>query len=176
MKHYTLNDLTKTVMLNKKIILITGDISKIDKKILEKVFGWQLEYRPEKDFCFRKLLDFTKFVFKQCKYFRVGSAIITESPWIISDFKSNDVFIVRKKGKKIWLTNPSFQTFGSSTNYITMKLLNRPITIGNVSYKELKKEMTRKNKIYDHDDIDKINSDFGSSLEKDIYLRTLRRC
>jgi len=99
--------------------------------------------------------------------------ITTHSPYLVSDSESKyvHVFVKDNKTKKVTCGFPEFQTLGTSVNKITLRIFNKPDTIGefaNSKIEELRKELI---KVTDKDAfIVKIKREIGESVERVLFI------
>ncbi len=95
--------------------------------------------------------------------------LTTHSPFIVSDCKKENVFKFQKnsRGKIVPPVNPSFETYGSSINKITMQFFGKKDTISQFVLEQLrniKKDID--NKEIDLEDAQVLLRQFGESIEK----------
>lgn len=100
--------------------------------------------------------------------------IVTQSPWIISDFDRLAVFVI--EGSKV--NPPRQQIFGASVNMITMTILNRRLTCGDRAARIMKDIQKRVQRIKDPVKLNKIIDDeiygkLGDSIEKSMLISTI---
>ena len=98
--------------------------------------------------------------------------LTSHSPFIISDCQKENVLVFEKNadGKVEW-HNPDFQTFGASSNAITIKVFHRHETIGNFALSKLDALKQRLVANEDPDTlIDKANAELGDSVEKVLFV------
>lgn len=100
--------------------------------------------------------------------------IVTQSPWIISDFDRKSVLII--EGSKV--EPPRDQTLGASVNMITITILGRRMTCGDRAISIMKriqkrirliKDPVKLNKIID----DEIYGTLGDSIEKQMLVSSI---
>jgi restriction system-associated AAA family ATPase len=98
--------------------------------------------------------------------------LTSHSPFIISDCQKENVLIFEKNpnGKVEW-RSPDFNTFGASANAITLKVFNRPVTIGNYALSKLEgfRERLKGGEAPDKV-IDEASQELGDSVEKVIFI------
>lgn len=92
--------------------------------------------------------------------------ILTLSPWIISDTKEENLFILNDD---LSLEESNFNTYGASVNKISFNILNRKSTIGEKAKKEL--ELYKEN--IDQYTVSDIDFKFGESVEKILLIKCL---
>lgn len=98
--------------------------------------------------------------------------LTSHSPFVISDCKKENVLVFEKdeNGTVKW-SRPEFNTFGASSNAITIKIFNRRETIGDFSNAALDEFKNRLKNGEDSDQlIDEANSILGDSLEKVLFV------
>lgn len=99
--------------------------------------------------------------------------ITTHSPYLISDSESKyvHVFVKDNETKEVTCSFPEFQTLGTSVNKITIRIFDKPNTIGeyaNSRIQELRKELTT---ITNKDAfISKIKKEIGESVERVLFI------
>lgn len=99
--------------------------------------------------------------------------ITTHSPYLVSDSESKYVhmFVKDDETKDVTSSFPEFQTLGTSVNKITLRIFNKPDTIGefaNSKIEELRKELI---KVTDKDAfIVKIKREIGESVERVLFI------
>ncbi len=99
--------------------------------------------------------------------------VTTHSPYLVSDSESKyvHVFVKDEDTKEVTCSFPEFQTLGTSVNKITVRIFNKPDTIGefaNSKIEELRKEL---NNITDKDAfIGKIKREIGESVERVLFI------
>jgi hypothetical protein len=98
--------------------------------------------------------------------------VITQAPFIISDFPLDMVLVFEPKGRGDWVvTSPEFQTFGASANKITMCLLGRRDTIGDYARRKLNGLVKRLDAGEDPTRlITEVEHAMGESVEKCIFV------
>lgn len=106
--------------------------------------------------------------------------ITTHSPFLISDSKSDYVYVFKKNsstGKVEEIVRPEFQTFGSSVNKIGIRIFEMPNTIGEYAQQrveefriEFKLLKTPKQM---EDLIIKINKELGESVERILLVNEI---
>jgi len=102
--------------------------------------------------------------------------ITTHSPYLVSDSESKYVHIFEKdpETKKVTCRFPDFQTLGCSVNKITIKVYNKPDTIGayaNSRIEELRKEFEaadNKEAI-----LKKVKNEIGDSVERVLFINEI---
>jgi restriction system-associated AAA family ATPase len=102
--------------------------------------------------------------------------ITTHSPYLISDSESKYVHIFSKesKTKNVNCGYPEFQTLGTSVNKITLRIFNKPETIGefaNQKIDELRKELENtddKEKF-----LTKVRKEIGESVESVLFINDI---
>ena len=99
--------------------------------------------------------------------------ITTHSPYLISDSESKYVHIFEKdeETKKVSCGFPEFQTLGTSVNKITLRIFDKPDTIGayaNSKIDELRKELekTENKEIF----LSKVRKEIGDSVESMLFI------
>lgn len=99
--------------------------------------------------------------------------ITTHSPYLISDSESKYVHIFEKdeETKKVSCSFPEFQTLGTSVNKITLRIFDKPDTIGsyaNSKIDELRKELeeTENKEIF----LSKVRKEIGDSVESMLFI------
>lgn len=98
--------------------------------------------------------------------------LTSHSPFIISDCQKENVLVFEKndEGKVAW-HNPDFQTFGASSNAITIKVFHRHETIGNFALSKLDALKQRLVANEEPDTlIDEANQELGDSVEKVLFI------
>jgi restriction system-associated AAA family ATPase len=102
--------------------------------------------------------------------------ITTHSPYLVSDSESKYVHIFEKDqdSKKVSNRFPDFQTLGSSVNKITIKVYNKPDTIGayaNSKIEEFRKELETAE---DKDAVLKrVKIEIGESVERVLFINEI---
>ena len=99
--------------------------------------------------------------------------ITTHSPYLVSDSESKyvHVFVKDNETKEVTCSFPEFQTLGTSVNKITIRIFDKPDTIGeyaNSKIQELRKELiatTDKDAF-----ISKIKKEIGESVERVLFI------
>ncbi|AZB30572.1 restriction system-associated AAA family ATPase [Chryseobacterium balustinum] len=102
--------------------------------------------------------------------------ITTHSPYLISDSESKYVHIFSKESetKNVNCGYPEFQTLGTSVNKITLRIFNKPETIGefaNQKIDELRKELENtddKEKF-----LIKVRKEIGESVESVLFINDI---
>jgi hypothetical protein len=99
--------------------------------------------------------------------------VVTQSPWIISDFDRRAVLLPTDST----VETQHRQTFGASVNMITMTILGRHITCGNLAIKQMKAIQKKAEETTDLDKLnelaDKLSLTFGDSIEKSLILKPI---
>lgn len=98
--------------------------------------------------------------------------LTSHSPFIISDCQQENVLVFEKskEGKVTW-ENPDFNTFGASSNTITVKVFDRKETIGNYALSKLKSLRQRLESGTPPDKlIDEAGEELGDSIEKVLFI------
>lgn len=102
--------------------------------------------------------------------------ITTHSPYLVSDSESKyvHVFIKDDETKKVTCGFPEFQTLGTSVNKITLRIFNKPDTIGafaNNKIEELKKELeeTKDKEAF----LSKVRKEIGESVESMLLINDI---
>lgn len=87
--------------------------------------------------------------------------ITTHSPYLVSDSESKyvHVFVKDDETKKVNCGFPEFQTLGTSVNKITLRIFNKPDTIGT----------------YANDKIEKLRKEFDETTDKQVFLSKVRK-
>ncbi len=99
--------------------------------------------------------------------------ITSHSPFIVSDSREENVLIFEKDDQtnQVSCRRPDFNTFGASVNQITIKIFNKPETIGGYAHSKLKELETR---FEDGEDGEKLikeaNRMLGDSVEKILFI------
>ena len=102
--------------------------------------------------------------------------ITTHSPYIVSDSESKyvHVFIKDDETKEVTCIFPEFQTLGTSVNKITLRIFNKPDTIG--SYANSKIDELRK-KLEETKDkegfLSKVRKEIGESVESMLFINDI---
>lgn len=102
--------------------------------------------------------------------------ITTHSPYLVSDSESKyvHVFVKDNETKKVTCGFPEFQTLGTSVNKITLRIFNKPDTIGayaNSKIEELRKELEEtKNK---EQFLSKVRKEIGESVESMLFINDI---
>ncbi len=102
-----------------------------------------------------------------------NAVVITYAPFIISDFKQQNVLVF---GKDNVITRPEFQTFGASVNQITMCLLERHHTQGDYSiarFEEYRNQIKTCPKKNLDALVHEIYKALGDSVERVLLIKTL---
>ena len=102
--------------------------------------------------------------------------ITTHSPFLVSDTESKYVHIFEKNQDTMKVSNrfPEFQTLGSSVNKITIKVYNKPDTIG--AYANSKIEDFRKELETTEDKellIKRVKNEIGESVERVLFINEI---
>lgn len=102
--------------------------------------------------------------------------ITTHSPYLVSDSESKyvHVFVKDKVTKKVTSGFPEFQTLGTSVNKITLRIFNKPDTIGafaNNKIEELRKELesTKDKEKF----LSKVRKEIGESVESMLFINDI---
>lgn len=102
--------------------------------------------------------------------------ITTHSPYLISDSESKyvHVFLKDDETKKVRCSFPEFQTLGTSVNKITLRIFNKPDTIGafaNSKIEELRKELeeTKDKEVF----LTKVRKEIGESVESMLFINDI---
>jgi restriction system-associated AAA family ATPase len=102
--------------------------------------------------------------------------ITTHSPYLVSDSESKYVHIFEKDQETKIVSNrfPDFQTLGSSVNKITIKVYNKPDTIGayaNSKIDEFRKELetTEDKEAF----IKRVKNELGESVERVLFINEI---
>ena len=94
--------------------------------------------------------------------------VITQSPFIISDFPKEHVLVFDGKSQ---MTNPDFQTFGASANKIMLCLLGQTNTIGNYAKRKFDEFRERLDTGDDPSKVmDEVGRTMGDSVEKTLFI------
>lgn len=95
--------------------------------------------------------------------------IFTYSPYIISDTPTKFLFIVCDN---LEIDKPDFNNFGASANKISMKILQRKATIGDLALDKINEyqEKLNNDEIFDFKEMDKT---LGESVEKVLLSKSL---
>ena len=98
--------------------------------------------------------------------------LTSHSPFIISDCQQENVLVFKKnKDGVVTQDRPQFQTFGASTNAITMKVFDQSDTIGDLSKSKLQALREQLKNTNDPQSlIDKANQLLGDSVEKILFI------
>ncbi len=106
--------------------------------------------------------------------------ITTHSPFLISDSKSDYVYVFKKNrstGKVEEIVRPEFQTFGSSVNKIGIRIFEMPNTIGEYAQQRVEEFRTEfellKTPKQMEDLIIKINKELGESVERILLVNEI---
>lgn len=106
--------------------------------------------------------------------------ITTHSPFLISDSKSDYVYVFiknRTTGKVEEIVRPEFQTFGSSVNKIGIRIFEMPNTIGEYAQQRVEEFRTEfellKTPKQMEDLIIKINKELGESVERILLVNEI---
>lgn len=99
--------------------------------------------------------------------------ITTHSPYLVSDSESKyvHVFVKDNETKDVTCGFPEFQTLGTSVNKITLRIFNKPDTIGayaNSKIDELRKELeeTKDKELF----LSKVRKEIGESVESMLFI------
>lgn len=102
--------------------------------------------------------------------------ITTHSPYLISDSESKyvHVFVKDNESKEVTSVFPEFQTLGTSVNKITLRIFNKPDTIGayaNSKIDELRKELEETNdkEVF----LSKVRKEIGESVESMLFINDI---
>ncbi|WP_304063396.1 restriction system-associated AAA family ATPase [Pedobacter glucosidilyticus] len=102
--------------------------------------------------------------------------ITTHSPYLVSDSESKyvHVFIKDNETKQVICGFPDFQTLGTSVNKITLRIFNKPDTIGayaNSKIDELRKELeeTKDKEVF----LSKVRKEIGESVESMLFINDI---
>ncbi len=102
--------------------------------------------------------------------------ITTHSPYLVSDSESKyvHVFVKDNKTKEVTCGFPDFQTLGTSVNKITLRIFNKPDTIGayaNSKIDELRKELeeTKDKEVF----LSKVRREIGESVESMLFINDI---
>lgn len=102
--------------------------------------------------------------------------ITTHSPYLVSDSESKyvHVFVKDNETKKVICSFPEFQTLGTSVNKITLRIFNKPDTIGtfaNSKIEELRKELeeTKDKEVF----LSKVRNEIGESVESMLFINDI---
>jgi restriction system-associated AAA family ATPase len=102
--------------------------------------------------------------------------ITTHSPYLVSDSESKNVhvFVKDNERKKVTCGFPEFQTLGTSVNKITLRIFNKPDTIGafaNSKIEELRKELeeTKDKEVF----LTKVRKEIGESVESMLFINDI---
>lgn len=102
--------------------------------------------------------------------------ITTHSPFLVSDTESKYVHIFEKdsESKKVSNRFPDFKTLGSSVNKITIKVYNKPETIGayaNSKIEEFRKEL--ENTEDKEAVLNRVKNEIGESVERVLFINEI---
>lgn len=102
--------------------------------------------------------------------------ITTHSPYLVSDSESKyvHVFVKDEETKTVTCGFPEFQTLGTSVNKITLRIFNKPDTIGayaNTKIDELRKELreTQDKELF----LSKVRKEIGESVESMLFINDI---
>jgi len=102
--------------------------------------------------------------------------ITTHSPYLVSDSESKyvHVFIKDDETKEVTCSFPEFQTLGTSVNKITLRIFNKPDTIGsyaNSKIDELRKKLeeTKDKEAF----LSKVRKEIGESVESMLFINDI---
>ena len=102
--------------------------------------------------------------------------ITTHSPYLVSDSESKyvHVFVKDDESKEVTCGFPEFQTLGTSVNKITLRIFNKPDTIGayaNNKIDELRKELeeTKDKEVF----LSKVRKEIGESVESMLFINDI---
>ncbi|WP_026716343.1 restriction system-associated AAA family ATPase [Flavobacterium gelidilacus] len=106
--------------------------------------------------------------------------ITTHSPFLISDSKSDYVYVFKKNdktGKVEEMVHPEFQTFGSSVNKIGIRIFEMPNTIGEYAQQRVEEFKTEflllKTPKQMEELIIRINKELGESVERILLVNEI---
>lgn len=107
--------------------------------------------------------------------------ITTHSPYLISDSRSEYVYVFKKDketGKVMEHIHPGFKTFGTSVNKIGISIFDMPNTIGEYAQKRYEEFETVLEITKDKKSLEKLISDvineMGDSVERVLFLKKIR--
>lgn len=102
--------------------------------------------------------------------------ITTHSPYLVSDSESKyvHVFVKNDETKEVQCTYPEFQTLGTSVNKITLRIFDKPDTIGayaNSKIDELRKELeeSKDKEMF----LSKVRKEIGESVESMLFINDI---
>jgi len=133
--------------------------------------GRTLLYLPESGLSPLEQADYISKMHNPARWQQLRYAIVTYSPWIISDIKRTNVLVF---GKGDIVEKPDINTFGASVNHITMSLLGRVHTMGAYSLKRFDYHTRRIQRAKDKKQFDDrmadVSRELGDTVEKTIFL------
>lgn len=123
-----------------------------------------------------KFISNLRHCFSQSKDVMREMLITTHSPYLVSDSESKYVHIFEKDqvSKKVSNRFPDFQTLGSSVNKITIKVYNKPDTIG--AYANSKIDEFRKELETSEDKealLRRVKNEIGESVERVLFINEI---
>lgn len=123
-----------------------------------------------------KFISNLRHCFSQSKDVMREMLITTHSPYLVSDSESKYVHIFEKDQvtKKVSNRFPDFQTLGSSVNKITIKVYNKPDTIG--AYANSKIDELRKALETSEDKealLSRVKNEIGESVERVLFINEI---
>jgi restriction system-associated AAA family ATPase len=101
--------------------------------------------------------------------------ITTHSPFVLSDLKKRNVYIFKKSKGKVQFNSCHFETYGASASIILDEIFGKEDSISEMARQELKDligGVRTMNQL--RDVVDKLNSQFGESVDKFEYFNKLR--
>lgn len=144
------------------VIARTDNSYEIETQYFKKVFA---RY-PESYLSIREQISFYEdYKFRNNGYDGFVD-IVTESPFIISNFKTKDVLVWSGKS----FIHPAIETFGASFETILIGILNITSDIGLTPFNEIKKVLSKKTSITDLQDL---NDRLGHSWSKRFLYRKI---
>jgi restriction system-associated AAA family ATPase len=123
-----------------------------------------------------KFISNLRYCFSQSSNVMREMLITTHSPYLVSDSESKYVHIFEKDQETKVVSNrfPDFQTLGSSVNKITIKVYNKPDTIGayaNSKIDEFRKELET---IEDKEAfLKRVKNELGESVERVLFINEI---
>ncbi len=102
--------------------------------------------------------------------------ITTHSPYLVSDSESKYVHIFTKnpETKEVSCRFPDFQTFGSSVNKITIKVYDKPDTIGAYARSRIAELRSEHESTEDKEALlKKVESEIGDSVERVLFINEI---
>lgn len=102
--------------------------------------------------------------------------ITTHSPYLVSDSESKYVHVFTKDNetKKVACSFPEFQTLGTSVNTITIRIYDKPDTIGEFAKRRIADLGTEFEKAEDKKGfLKKIQNEIGESVERVLFINDL---